>query len=115
MMGSPRLFDIDYRGGDELEIVLEASIGQYERRLTPDSTFGPYQAVRALLVYKESPCPPPPAWHTAGQAGLPASLGSRHEGAKRGQDLLILSGRQLIATPRVAVARPQGWVGALAS
>ena len=83
MMGSPRLFDIDYRGGDELEIVLEASIGQYERRLTPDSTFGPYQAVRALLVYKESPCPPPPAWHTAGLAGLPALLGSRHEAAAR--------------------------------
>ena len=50
--GSPILFDIDFRGGGEFEVVLENALLQYERRLTPDPVVGPYRAVRAL-PYKD--------------------------------------------------------------
>ena len=45
---SPILFDIDFRGGNAFEVVLEDSFSQYQRRLTPDATIGPYHGVRAL-------------------------------------------------------------------
>ena len=45
---SPLVFDIDSRGGIEFEVVLEDSFGQYQRRLKPTSTIGPYHGVRVL-------------------------------------------------------------------
>ena len=45
---SPMLFDIEFRGGSEFEVVLENMFADFRRRLTPHATIGPYHGVRAL-------------------------------------------------------------------
>ena len=45
---SPVLFDIDFLGGSEFGVVLENPHQGYLKHLTPDSTIGPYEGVRAL-------------------------------------------------------------------
>lgn len=49
---SPILFDIEYRGGSEFEVVLQNDLHLFERRLTPDAVIGAYRGVRAL-PYKD--------------------------------------------------------------
>ena len=45
---SPLLFDMEFRGGSEFEVVLENDLHLFERRLTPDAVIGPYRGIRAL-------------------------------------------------------------------
>ena len=48
--GSPVLFEMTYSGTDEFKFfVVDTNHGaSYERRLTPDRLFGPYEGVRAI-------------------------------------------------------------------
>ncbi len=50
--GSPVLFDMEFRGGTEFEVVLENDLHLFQRRLTPDPAIGPYRGIRAL-PYKD--------------------------------------------------------------